>query len=129
MRRQRFDGVELALQALVVDGRVHVRMARAAQQRDPLLDVAPAEIALVAAVAVARLGNEVVARELADAATAKLAMAASSDRAAVFHTGRMAHVAEKRRQHRIAGFTSIHTSEWTVPAGKAPNAAPVVRTP
>ena len=82
---QGFDRVELALQVLVVDSGVYMRVAGTTQKRNPVLYIAAVEIALVAAIPVARLGNQVVTGEFPDLPLAQLACTPATYSAAVFH--------------------------------------------
>lgn len=99
---QGFDGVELALETLVIEGCVYVCVARAAQQRDPVFHVAALEVALVAPVPVARLGDEVVPREFCHLSAAQFTGPAASYPAAVFH--RVSRT--RRRCYSIAAMTA-----------------------
>lgn len=84
---QRIDGVELSLERLVVEGGVDVGMARPAQQRKPMLDVAAIEVPLVPAVLVPRPGNQVVTGQLTNVPLAQFASPTSTHSASVVHAG------------------------------------------
>lgn len=85
MRRQGIDGIEFAFQPLVVQLGMHVRMARATQQRNALLHFSAVEIALVPPILVPRLGDQVVTGQHAHVSPAQLARSPTSYSTSVLH--------------------------------------------
>jgi len=80
-----FDRVELALELLVGKGGMDVGVAGAAEQGDAVLDVTALEVALVTAIAVTSLGNQMVAGEFANLSRTQLAYPTPSNSTAIFH--------------------------------------------
>lgn len=90
MHCQCFDGIELALQAFVVERCMHMGVAWPAQQRDPVLYVAAVEVPLVAPIPVACLGDQVVAGEFPDLSPTQLTGAPATYSATVLHASQKA---------------------------------------
>jgi len=93
VRGESFNGVELALELFVRNRRVDVRVAGTAEQGNPVFDVRSVEIALVAAIPVPGLGNQMMASQLADLPRTQLAFSAATNSTAVFHGNHYAQAA------------------------------------
>lgn len=106
MPTQGIDRVEVPLERLVVERGMDMRMARPAQQRNPLPDLVAIEVALVAAVLVSGLGDEVVSGQHPDPSRAQFARSTSPNPAAVCHDLTVPQTLHRRCQSAWLGDQS-----------------------